>query len=367
MRSAKIVVFPGDGIGLEVTRQAQCVATLCAERYGLELNWIEGCIGGAAIDRSGNPLPDESLALAASADAVFLGAVGGPKWDDPRSRVRPEQALLGLRRGLELFGNLRPIAVSPLLRTATPIKAEFLDGVDILFVRELTGGVYFGQPSERRVTSSGRDAVDTVVYSEKEIVRVVRLGFELARARRGRLSSVDKANILATSRLWREIVHEIAREFPEVACSDVLVDAMAMHLIRRPRDFDVVVTENMFGDILTDEASVLAGSLGMLPSASLGDRLNSIGGRLALYEPVHGSAPDIAGKDLANPLGAILSVAMMFRHSLLAAEAARAIETAVDHVLAQGLRTADVQQEGCQAVGCCEMGEAVCERVKLSA
>ena len=359
MHAATIAVFPGDGIGPEVTTQARAVLALCAERFGLRLEFREGVIGGGAIDRHGVALPADSLALAKSSDAVLLGAVGGPKWDDPRSAVRPEQALLGLRRELELFANLRPIVAHPALLAAAPLKADILDGVDILFVRELTGGVYFGQPSERRVGRNGREAVDTIPYAEHEVARVTRLAFQLAQRRRQRVTQVDKANILATSRLWREVTHEIAGEFPDVTCEDVLVDAMAMHLLRRPRDFDVVVTENMFGDILTDEASVLTGSLGMLPSASLGAAVNHHGGRVGLYEPIHGSAPDIAGRDLANPLGAILSAAMLLDFSLGQAAAARAIEAAVSRVLEAGLRTADVRQPDCRIVGCTAMGDAV--------
>ena len=359
MERATIAVFAGDGIGREVTAQARAVLALCAERFGLRLEFNEGLIGGGAIDRDGTALPADSLRLARDSDAVLLGAVGGPKWDDPQSRVRPEQALLGLRRELELFANLRPIVAHPTLIPAAPLKAELLQGVDILFVRELTGGVYFGQPSERRTGTAGREAVDTIPYSEAEVARVTRLAFQLARGRRQRVTQVDKANILATSRLWREVTHEIAAEFPDVASEDVLVDAMAMHLLRRPRDFDVVVTENMFGDILTDEASVLTGSLGMLPSASLGAALNRQGGRRGLYEPIHGSAPDIAGRDLANPLGAILSAAMLLEFSLGQAAPARAIEAAVGRVLDAGLRTADVRQDGCRVVGCTAMGEAV--------
>jgi 3-isopropylmalate dehydrogenase len=359
MERATIAVFPGDGIGPEVTAQARGVLALCAERYGLQLAFIEGLIGGGAIDRDGTALPAASLALAKTSDAVLLGAVGGPKWDNPQSTVRPEQALLGLRRGLELFANLRPIVAHPALFAAAPLKRELLEGVDILFVRELTGGVYFGQPSERRAGPGGREAVDTTVYSEGEVARVTRLAFQLAERRRQRVTQVDKANILATSRLWREVTHEIAAEFPGVTCEDVLVDAMSMHLLRRPRDFDVVVTENMFGDILTDEASVLTGSLGMLPSASVGDARNRHGGRVGLYEPIHGSAPDIAGRDLANPLGAILSGALLLEFSLGQSQPARAIEAAVGRVLDAGLRTADVRQEGCTIIGCEAMGDAV--------
>src|SRR5262245_2707663 len=359
MQPATIAVFPGDGIGPEVTSQARAVLTLCAERFALRLNFQEAVIGGAAIDQHGTALPDASLALARASDAVLLGAVGGPKWDNPQSAVRPEQSLLGLRRNLELFANLRPIVAHPALIGVAPLKRDLLEGVDILFVRELTGGVYFGQPSERRAGPGGRAAIDTTLYSEGEVARVTRLAFQLAQQRRKRVTQVDKANILATSRLWREVTHEIAAEFPDVTCEDVLVDAMSMHLLRRPRDFDVVVTENMFGDILTDEASVLTGSLGMLPSASLGQAVNRHGGRVGLYEPIHGSAPDIAGRDLANPLGAILSSALLLEYSLGQPAAARAIEAAVGRVLDSGLRTADVRQEGCSTVGCAAMGEAV--------
>jgi 3-isopropylmalate dehydrogenase len=359
MEAARIAVFPGDGIGPEVTAEARAVLEACGARFGLRLEFSDGLIGGGAIDRSGAALPAEALALAKGADAVLLGAVGGPKWDNPQATVRPEQALLGLRRNLGLFANLRPIVAHAELIAAAPLKRELLDGVDILFVRELTGGVYFGQPSERRVGAEGREAVDTTVYSEGEVRRVTRLAFGLARVRRKRITQVDKANILATSRLWREVTHEVAAEFPDVVAEDVLVDAMSMHLLRRPRDFDVVVTENMFGDILTDEASVLTGSLGMLPSASLGDAINRHGGRVGLYEPIHGSAPDIAGRDLANPLGAILSGAMLLEHSLRQPAAARAIEAAVKQVLSDGLRTNDVQQEGRRVVGCRAMGAAV--------
>ena len=359
MATATIVVCPGDGIGPEVTREARAVLELCAQRFDVQLRFEVAVIGGCAIDRDGTALPEESIAQAKRGDAVLLGAVGGPKWDNPQSTVRPEQALLGLRRGLELFANLRPIVAHPALLAAAPLKRELVEGVDIMFVRELTGGIYFGQPSERRTGPDGRHAVDTVVYNEVEVARVVRLAFQLAGPRRKKVTQVDKANILATSRLWREVTHEVAREFPDIACDDVLVDAMAMHLLRRPRDFDVVVTENMFGDILTDEASVLTGSLGMLPSASLGDGRNGLGQRRGLYEPIHGSAPDIAGKDVANPLGAILSAAMLCEYSLGQPAPARAIEAAVWAVIDRGLRTADVRQDGCEIVGCRAMGEAV--------
>jgi 3-isopropylmalate dehydrogenase len=363
MAEATIAVFPGDGIGPEVTAQAQSVLERCAQIYSISMRFVPAVAGGAAIDATGKPLPDESLAIAREADAVLLGAVGGPKWDNPQSDVRPEQALLGLRRELELFANLRPIQIHPAVAAAAPLRREILEGVDILFVRELTGGVYFGRPSERRDGPNGRAAVDTIVYDENEVRRVVDLAFSIARERRKRVTQVDKANILATSRLWREVAHEVAGQYPEVALEDVLVDAMAMHLLRRPADFDVVVTENMFGDILTDEASVLSGSLGMLPSASLGTAENRLGGRAGLYEPIHGSAPDIAGRDLANPLGSIASAALLLRHSLGHEEAAAAVEAAVGAVLTAGLRTADLRQPDTTQVGCAAMGAAVLERL----
>jgi len=363
MTEVLIAVLPGDGIGPEVTAQARAVLEHCARRFSLGMRFEEATVGGAAIDATGAPLPAETLALAREADAVLLGAVGGPKWDDPRSEVRPEQALLGLRRELGLFANLRPIQVHPRLIDAAPLRREVLEGVDILFVRELTGGVYFGRPSERRQGPAGREAVDTIVYDEREVRRVVELAFAIAHLRRKRVTQVDKANILATSRLWREVTHEVAAEHPDIVLEDVLVDAMAMHLLRRPRDFDVVVTENMFGDILTDEASVLSGSLGMLPSASLGSAQNRLGHRAGLYEPIHGSAPDIAGRNLANPLGSISSAAMLLRHSLGHEDAAAAVEAAVTAALDAGLRTADLRQPDTRQVGCVEMGAAVLERL----
>jgi 3-isopropylmalate dehydrogenase len=364
MQAIKVAVFPGDGVGPEVIAQALEVLDCCSKRFGFNIHWTEGLAGGVAIDREGTALPDTSLALARESDAVLLGAVGGPQWDDPLADVRPEQALLGLRGGLGVFANLRPVQTPAELAHATPLQPALVRGTDMMFVRELTGGIYFGQPSGRRVTDDGREALDTLVYNEHEVARVGRLAFELARKRRGKLTSVDKANIIASSRLWREVMHEVAGEFPDVEYEDLLVDAMAMHILRRPRDFDVVVTENMFGDILTDEASVLAGSLGMLPSASLGDVRNTADALRGLYEPVHGSAPDIAGQDLANPLGTILSAAMLLRFSLGAEKAARVVEEGVAQVLASGLRTRDIAEEGCQIVGCREMGRAVCRHIE---
>ncbi len=359
----KILLLPGDGIGPEVLAQARKVLEACAAQEGFSVEFDEAVIGGAAIDAFGTALPEDALRAAQECDAVLLGAVGGPKWDNPKSTVRPEQALLGLRKGLELFANLRPVQIFPELLDAAPLKADILRGVDLVVVRELTGGIYFGKPSERRGEPGNRDAVDTLVYSEAEVERLMRSAFELARQRRKKVASVDKANILATSRLWREVAEEVHRDYPDVEYENVLVDAMAMHLLRRPRDFDVIATENMFGDILTDEASMLAGSMGLLPSASIGDAKNSLDLPRGLYEPIHGSAPDIAGKDLANPLAAILSTAMMLRYSLGQPAAAERIESAVAAVLRDGLRTADIVQEGTRKVSCSEMGAAVLARI----
>lgn len=363
----RIAVLPGDGIGPEVTAEAVACLEVVARRFGLAIELLEGSIGGCAIDAEGTALPAATLEVARGADAVLLGAVGGPRWDDPRAAVRPEQGLLGLRRELELFANLRPVKTVEALISASTLKEEVIRGVDVLVIRELTGGIYFGKPSERREGAQGREAVDTLFYTEGEIRRVVQVAFDLARGRRKKVTSVDKANVLSSSRLWREVANEVARENSDVAYEDVLVDAMAMHLIRRPRDFDVVVTENMFGDILTDEAAMLPGSMGLLPSASLGARRSELPGPdgrprpviFGLYEPIHGSAPDIAGKGLANPLAAILSAAMMLRYSLAAEEAAAALEDAVARVLARGLRTADLAGPGMKPVSTREMSAAV--------
>ena len=360
--NATIALFPGDGIGPEVTAQAVAVLEAVAPKHGLALTFAPGIIGGGAIDATGVPLPPAELERARGADAVLLGAVGGPKWDDPKAAVRPEQGLLGLRKGLGVYANLRPVWTIPSLIDSSTLKREVLDGVDLVVVRELTGGIYFGKPSERRTTAAGREAVDTMVYSEDEIARLMRASFALARQRRKKLASVDKANVLSSSRLWREVAHEVKREFPDVEYQDVLVDAMAMHLIRRPRDFDVIATENLFGDILTDEASMLAGSMGLLPSASLAGAPVPGQRCLGLYEPIHGSAPDIAGQDKANPLAAILSAAMLCRYSLDAAPAADAIERAVAAVLAEGHRTADLARPGERVIGCREMGALVRRR-----
>ena len=363
-----IALLPGDGIGPEVTQEAVRVLHAVGQRFDHSFLLQQGLVGGIAIDETGDPLPEKTLEIARKSDAVIFGAVGGPKWDDPSAKTRPEAGLLALRRALGLFANLRPVKAHPDLIGSSPIKQELIEGVDLIVVRELTGGLYFANPKRRWTTSRGRRAVDSLKYSEQEIRRVLQVGFDLARGRRKKLTSVDKANVLESSRLWREVAQEMALENPDVEVQHVLVDACAMHLIQRPRDFDVIVTENMFGDILTDEASVLAGSMGLLPSASLGTRRvrKAKDGLFGLYEPIHGSAPDIAGKGIANPLAAIASLAMMLRLSLGLEEAAQAVESAVDATLAAGYRTADTDAgvEGTRSVGTEEMADAVIERVE---
>jgi 3-isopropylmalate dehydrogenase len=333
---ARIVTLPGDGIGPEVTAEAVRVLQVVARRGGHQLEFAERLMGGCSIDRHGVALTDEVLADCKASSAVLLGAVGGPRWDDPQARVRPEQGLLALRKGLGVFANLRPVRVHPALVGASPLKAEKLAGVDILVIRELTGGLYFGQPKGRDRRDGHERAVDTLEYHDYEVRRLVELGFRLARTRRKKVTSVDKANVLESSRLWRQEATAIGKANPEVALDHMLVDTAAMRLVTSPASFDVLVTENMFGDILTDEASVLAGSMGMLPSASLGD------GGPGLYEPIHGSAPDIAGRGIANPLGAILSAAMLLRHSLGLAAEATLVERAVDQAVSDGCRSADL-------------------------
>jgi 3-isopropylmalate dehydrogenase len=361
MASLEILVLPGDGIGPEVVSQALAVLGRLDREMKLGLEFHEETIGGASIDRHGTAMRDRVVERARRSDAVLLGAVGGPKWDDPGAAVRPEQALLGLRKELGLFANLRPVRVAADLADSSTLKREVVEGVDLVLVRELTGGIYFGKPSERRSGPAGRAAVDSMVYDETEIRRLMKSAFELARLRRRKVTSVDKANILATSRLWREVAGEVAKDHPDVAFENVLVDAMAMYLVRRPRDFDVIATENLFGDILTDEAAMLSGSMGLLPSASLGDGRNSSGLPRGLYEPIHGSAPDIAGTDQANPLATILSAAMMLRTSLGLPEAAARVERAVDRVLADGWRTLDLAAPGPRTIGCVAMGAKVVE------
>ena len=337
----QIVTIPGDGVGPDVVAAARRVLDAAASRFGFRLAWREIAAGGCAIDAYGVAIREEELLIADTADALLLGAVGGPKWDNPNAPVRPEQALFALRTRYELFANLRPVTIIPELSAASPLKEERLVGVDLLMVRELTGGLYFGKPSGEEVTPTGRRAVDTLPYHEDEIRRIAIVAFDLARTRRKRLASIDKANVLATSRLWRKVVTEVGADYPDVTLEHRLVDSTAMLLATWPATLDVVVTENLFGDILSDEAAVLAGSLGMLPSASLGTR-KTAHGTFGLYEPIHGSAPDIAGKNLANPIGTILSGAMLLRESLGQREAASAVESAVAAAIRAGVRTADL-------------------------
>jgi 3-isopropylmalate dehydrogenase len=347
---ALITVLPGDGIGAEITAEAVRALEAIATRYGHRFEFESALLGGAAIDATGEALPDATLASCRRADAILLGAVGGPKWSHPDAKVRPEQGLLQLRKALGLFANLRPVVPHPAVLDASPIKAELLHGVDIMVVRELTGGIYFGD-KQRTAT----EAVDVCRYSVLEIERVVRLAAGLARARRRKLTSVDKANVLETSRLWRSVVDRILpAEFPELQFEHMLVDAAAMHLIKNPRDFDVIVTENMFGDILTDEASMLAGSLGMLPSASLG-----ASNRGGLFEPIHGSAPDIAGRGIANPYATILSAGMLLRHALQLPAEAAAVEEAVSAAILGGARPQDLLARGMPGISTRAAGEAV--------
>ena len=353
---AHLVLLPGDGIGPEITEQAKLVLEKVSQKFGHDFDFSSHLIGGIAIDSTGEPLPEDTVAACRSSDAILLGAVGGPKWDDPSAKTRPEVGLLQIRKELGLFANLRPIRLFDELVDASPLKREIIEGTDILFLRELTGGIYFGEAG-RSGEAEEEAAFQSMVYSVSEVERIVRLAAKAAQGRQNRLTSVDKANVLEPSRLWRQVAARVMREeFPDVEYDVVLVDAMAMHLINRPRDFDVVVTGNMFGDILTDEASMLPGSLGMLPSASLG------AGGPGLYEPIHGSAPDIAGQDIANPLATILAAAMLLRHSLHLSEEADAVEKSVAQVLSDGLRTADIAR-GAEAIGTVAMGEAVIERL----
>jgi len=346
---ARIAVLGGDGIGPEVVAEGVRCLSAVGAMFGHEFELSQLPFGGAAIDAHGDPMPPRTLSACLESDAVLLGAIGGPKWSAPNAAVRPEQGLLRLRKELGVYANLRPVKLHPSLIEASTIKADVLAGVDLVFVRELTGGIYFGEKKR-----SANSALDVCTYTIGEIERITRVAARLARKRRGKLTSIDKSNVLETSRLWREVsTHIVQEEFPDVALDHILVDAAAMHLIRRPRDFDVLVTENMFGDILTDEASMLSGSLGLLPSASLGD------GSRGVYEPIHGSAPDIAGRGIANPLGTILSAAMMLRHSFELAKEADTLETAVAVALENGARTPDIATPGGRVLSTREMGDAV--------
>jgi 3-isopropylmalate dehydrogenase len=354
-----IAVLGGDGIGPEVTAEGVKVLEGVARAFGHRFHAQYGDVGGISIDKHRVALTPQVRDLAGAADAVLFGAVGGPKWDDPAAPTRPEDGLLQLRAHLGVFANLRPVKVFPHLVDSSVLKPSVLAGVDLVVVRELTGGLYYGKPKGRRQTRRGWSAVDTMRYSEAEIERVLRVGFELARQRRGKLASVDKANVLDCSRLWRQVAARLGREYPEVALEHILVDACAMQLVQRPARFDVIVTENTFGDILTDEAAVLAASMGLLPSASLPDAPVPGQRVRGFYEPIHGTAPDIAGKGIANPIGAILSAALLLRYSLGLTEEAASVERAVDQVLSQGCRTPDIATPGCTRVGTKEMGDRI--------
>jgi 3-isopropylmalate dehydrogenase len=351
---ANITVLPGDGIGPEVIKQGMAVLSKVGSKFGHEFIFHEALIGGIAIDKTGSPLPPETLRTGEQSDAILLAAVGGPKWSDPTAPVRPEQGLLGLRKHFELFANLRPVKAYPALAQYTPLRPELLEGVDMLIVRELTGGIYFGPQQEQ---GDGDTAYDTEIYSVGEVRRVADVAFKAAMGRRKKLTSVDKANVMASMRLWRRTVVELAQDYTDVALDHVLVDACTMYLMTRPASFDVIVASNIFGDILSDEASVLAGSLGMLPSASLGS------GTLGLYEPVHGSAPDIAGQGKANPIGTILSAAMLLRYSLKLESEAKTVEQAVEGALASGARTADIAPRGGSWVSTEEFAQEVTSRL----
>jgi 3-isopropylmalate dehydrogenase len=358
MATYRIAVLPGDGVGQEVIPEAVRVLQTVGKGTGVSFEFEQALCGGAAIDATGHPLPPETLALCRSAQAILFGAVGGPRWDNVPQEGRPERGLIGLRKELDLYANLRPATCFPMLVDASPLKREVVEGTDLMVIRELTGGLYFGEPRGVETFADGSSrAVNTMVYTSREIERVTRVAFDVARKRRRRLTSVDKSNVLVVSQLWREVVNRVARDYPDVTVEHVLVDNCAMALVHRPTQFDTIVTENTFGDILSDEAAILAGSMGMLPSASLG-------GKVGLYEPVHGTAPDIAGRGVANPIAAILSAAMLLRYSLDLVDAAAAVDRAVLRVLEQGYRTADIAAAGDRRVGTREMGEAVVKEVE---
>ena len=354
----RIALIPGDGIGPEIVAQAKTVLDRVAEIFGHEFTYTEVAMGGNAIDRYGDPLPQEMLDKCLASDSVLLGAVGGPKWNGVPGPQRPEKGLLRLRAGMGVYSNNRPAKIWPQLASASPLKPEIVEGgIDFLIVRELIGGIYFGK--HETVTENGEPiAIDELRYTESEIRRIGRIGFETAQKRNHKLCSVEKSNVLDSSRLWKKVMHQLAAEYPDVELSDMLVDNCAMQIVKDPSQFDVIVTENMFGDILSDEASMITGSIGMIPSSSLGD------GTRGLYEPIHGSAPDIAGKDIANPIGTILAAAMMLRYSFDMAAEADCIESAVSAVLEAGYRTGDIFSPGCTQVGCREMGRLVTEHLK---
>jgi 3-isopropylmalate dehydrogenase len=358
-----IVTLPGDGVGPEIVTETVKVLQAVGEKFGHKLNAKEGLIGGIAIDEQGVALSQDTLQMCRQSDAVLLGAVGGPKWDDPAAKIRPEDGLLAIRKSLGLFANLRPVKVFPELVDATNLKSQVIEDVDFIFIRELTGGLYFGRPKKRWQTPKGRKAIDTMTYSEHEIERILRVGFELARGRRKKLVSVDKANVLECSRLWRQIATEMAPQYPDVELEHMLVDACSMRIIQNPGHFDVVVTENTFGDILTDEASMLAGSLGMLASASLAGVPQEGIKTFGLYEPSHGSAPRRAGLNMANPIATVLSAAFMLRYSFNLVAEAKAIEAAIAEILRENYRTYDIMSEGKSEVGTKEMGDLIAGKI----
>jgi 3-isopropylmalate dehydrogenase len=360
----KLAVLPGDGVGPEVLDEGVKVLEVVGKKFGHSFELTHGLIGGVAIDAEGTALSDDTLKMCAQKDAILFGAVGDPKYDDPQAKIHPEDGLLAMRKALDLFANLRPVHLYPELIGSTPLKNEIVKGTDFVFIRELTGGLYFGRPKRQWTTSRGRRAVDTLSYSEQEIERICRVGFELARTRRKKLTSVDKANVLQSSRLWRLVCSEVAKNYPDIELDNMLVDTCSMRLIQSPTYFDVIVTENTFGDILTDEASTLTGSMGMMPSASIAGIPKTGTQVIGFYEPIHGSAPKRAKQNLVNPIATILSVAMMFRYSLALEKEAQSIETAVVQVLKEGYRTYDIMSPGCNKVGTKEMGNAVAGKIK---
>ncbi len=359
----KLAVLPGDGVGPDVMAEGIKALEVVGKKFGHSFELTQGLIGGVAIDAEGTAFSDDTLEMCKSKDAVLFGAVGDPRYDAPTAKIHPEDGILAIRKGLGLFANLRPVKLYPQLVNSTPLKPEIVRGTDFVVIRELTGGLYFGRPKRQWTTSRGRRAVDTMSYSEQEVERIARVGFELARKRKKKLISVDKANVLQSSRLWRLVTSEVAKDYPDVQLDNMLVDTCSMRFIQSPTSFDVVVTENTFGDILTDEASTLTGSMGMMPSASIGGIPRAGARIMGLYEPIHGSAPKYAGQNKVNPIATILSVAMMFRYSLALEKEAVIIEDAVNDVLNDGLRTYDIMAEGCNKVGTREMGDAIAKKI----
>jgi 3-isopropylmalate dehydrogenase len=359
----KLAVLPGDGVGPDVMVEGIKVLEAVGKKFGHSFELTRGLIGGVAIAAEGTALSEETIKMCSAKDAVLFGAVGDPRYDDPTGKVRPEDGILAIRKGLGLFANVRPVKLFPQLVNSTPIKPDIVKGTDFVVIRELTGGLYFGRPKRQWTTTRGRRAVDTMAYSEQEIERIVRVGFELARKRRKKLISVDKANVLQSSRLWRQVTSEVAKDYPDIQLENMLVDTCSMRFIQSPTYFDVVVMENTFGDILTDEASTLTGSMGMMPSASIAGIPKGGGRTMGLYEPIHGSAPKYTGQNKVNPIATILSVAMMFRYSLALEAEARIIEKAVDDVLNDGIRTYDIMSEEYTKVGTKEMGDAIVKKI----